>query len=272
MDTTEKISVIIPTYNRGNLIERSVRSVLDQTYDNLEVIVVDDCSTDDTKSVVKKIEDSRVNFCKLPNNGGAGHARNEGVKLASAELIAFHDSDDVWRMDKLEKQMNYWKQHPEFSMVYCSYLSHRADGTLSQMPFSGMPGELEGDIFSSLLVRNSIGAPTMLLKKECFSECGGFDTSLKCLEDWEFALRFAHEYLIGYVDEILMDVYKTAGSVSSEIGGFFETRCRMVASYQTELAKAGLFDRVVSELFTRAERCGVLENVKKMLLLMLQGF
>lgn len=268
----EKISVIIPTYNREKMIERAVRSVLVQTYTNLEVIVVDDCSTDHTEQVVEEIGDSRIKYYKLQKNGGAGHARNAGVKFASAELIAFHDSDDVWRPEKLEKQMNYWEKHPEFSMIYCPYLSHRLDGELRQTPNSGMWGDLEGDIFYSLLVRNSIGAPTILMKKECFWNCGGFDDSLKSLEDWEFVLRFAHQYLIGYVDEVLIDAYRTTGSVSSEVGGFFEARCRMIASYQTELVKAGLFDKVVSDLFSKAERCDVLGNVKKMLLLMLQNF
>lgn len=272
MNTNPQIDVIIPTYNREKMIERAVRSVLEQSYDNINVIVVDDCSTDHTEQIVEKIGDARIKFYKLPQNGGAGHARNEGVKLASAELIAFHDSDDVWRPEKLERQMDYWGKHPEFSMVYCPYLSHRSDGSLSQMPYPGMPGELEGDIFYSLLVRNSIGAPTILLKKECFLECGGFDDSLRCLEDWEFALRFAHKYLIGYVDEVLMDVYRTADSVSSEVGGFFEARCRMVAAYRTELIKAGLFDQVVSDLFAKAECSGALENVKKMLLLLMQNY
>lgn len=271
MDTTEKISVIIPTYNRANLIERSVRSVLDQTYDNLEVIVVDDCSTDNTLEVVESIDDSRVHFHRLAKNGGAGQARNEGVKLATAELIAFQDSDDAWRPEKLQKQMSYWEKHPDYLMVYCAYESHIPGEAPLRMPYSGMTGDLEGDVFYSLLLRNSIGAPTMLLKKDCFVEIGGFDSSLKCLEDWDFALRFSHEYLVGYVDEILMDVYMTAGSVSSKAGAFFETRCRMIVSYQKELVKAGLFDAVVTEVLIRAEHCGVLNKVKKMLLLMLQN-
>ncbi len=272
MKETPQIDIIIPTYNREKTIERAVRSVLGQTYDNIKVIIVDDGSTDGTEQIINSIEDSRIRYYKLKKNGGAGYARNEGVNLASAEFIAFHDSDDAWRPDKLEKQMAYWNNHPEFSMIYCAYLSHHTDGGLAQMPYPGMPGELEGDVFYSLLARNSIGTPTMVLRRECFLECGGFDTSLKCLEDWEFALRFAHDYLIGYVDEVLLDVYRTVGSVSTEKGGYFEARCRIVATYREELLKADLFDAVVSELLLKAEIGGVLDKVKRMLFLMLQNY
>lgn len=270
MEQKPLISVIIPTYNREKLIERAVRSVLNQSYSNLEVIVVDDGSTDRTEAIVKGIPDERVHFYKLPQNGGAGHARNEGVKLSDGEIIAFHDSDDEWRPEKLQRQMDYWQEHPEFSMVYCTFLTHREDGTQTEMPYKDMEGKLEGDVFYSLMIRNSIGTPTMLLRKDCFMERGGFDRSLKCLEDWEFALRFSESYLIGYLDEVQVDVYKTEGSVSSEVGGFFEARCRMITNYHKELATAGFFDGVVSDLFKRAEKCGTLESVKKMLLLMLQ--
>lgn len=266
-----KVSVIIPTYNRADTIERAVRSVLAQTYTNLEVIVVDDGSSDHTEDVVKRIEDERVRFYRLPSNGGVGHARNEGVKLAGTELIAFHDSDDVWRPEKLEKQMAYWEKYPEFGMIYCPYLFHRLDGSEMKIPDPAKSEKLEGDIFYSLLVRNSIGAPTVLMRKKCFVACGGFDESLKCLEDWEFALRFAHDFQIGYMDEIQVDAYRTPGSVSSEAGGFFETRCRMIAVYQKELVRADLFDEAVSDLFRQAESCDVLDKVKKMLLLMLQN-
>ena len=270
MEQEPLISVIIPTYNREKTIDRAVDSVLKQTYSNLEVIVVDDGSSDRTEEIVKGISDPRVRFYKLPQNGGAGHARTEGVKLAGGELIAFHDSDDVWRPEKLQRQMAYWQEHPEFSMVYCAFLSHRPNGEDVQMPYEGMAGELEGDAFYSLLLRNSMGTPTMVLKKDCFEERGGFDSHLRCLEDWEFALRFSEKYYIGYLNEVQVDVYKTAGSVSTEVGGFFEARCKMIADYHAELTGAGLFDQTVADLFLRAERCGALEKVKRMLLLMLQ--
>lgn len=269
MDTTEKISVIIPTYNRANLIERSVRSVLDQTYDNLEVIVVDDCSTDDTGEVIEKIKDPRLRYNKLPSNQGVSNARNVGVSLATASLIAFQDSDDRWRKDKLEKQMEYWRAHPEYSMVYSSYVYHAEEEECYQVPSENMQGELEGTIFTSLLLRNTIGAPTILMRKECFLQCGGFDVSYKSLEDWEFVLRFSKEYQIGFVKEALMDAYLSRNSVSSAAGAYYESRCRMIAKYKKELLETGLFDTVVADILKRAEEGNVLEMVNKILLMFL---
>lgn len=105
MTNNPKISVIIPTYNREKLIERSIKSVLNQTYKNIEVIVVDDCSNDNTKSIVNSIKDDRLIYIKLSKNKGACYARNKGIEAASGKYIAFNDSDDVFYKNKLEKQL-----------------------------------------------------------------------------------------------------------------------------------------------------------------------
>ena len=164
----EKVSVIIPSYNRANLIERSVRSVLNQTYKNIEVIVIDDGSKDNTEEIVKAINDERLRYYKQ-ENGGAAKARNNGVSLATGEYIAFHDSDDVWREDKLMKQMSFLKENPIYGMVYCNFMFHKMDGSSNIIPRDiNVIGELDGDIFFTLLINNTVGAPTMLMKKELF--------------------------------------------------------------------------------------------------------
>ena len=114
----DKVSVIIPTYNRADKLLGSVKSVLNQTYKNLKLIIVDDASTDDTERVVSEINDERIFYHKLEKNIGAAGARNAGVKLSDSKLIAFHDSDDKWLPDKLEKQVKYLTDHPSFDMVY----------------------------------------------------------------------------------------------------------------------------------------------------------
>lgn len=265
----QKISVIIPTYNRSNTIERAIRSVLEQTYSNLEVIVVDDGSTDNTEEVVKAIHDDRIRYYKKENDG-AGAARNEGVKYATAEVIAFHDSDDSWRENKLEKQMRYWEEHPEFSMVYCGYELHREDEDSIKVPYDTVHGKLEGEIFFDLLIRNYIGAPTMLMRKSHFISVGGFDGSLRSLEDWEFVLRFSKQYQIGFVDEILVDAFQLAGSVSANFARYYEVRSKLIADYKEELIQSGLFNEVVGNLFASAEKSGVLEQVKRLLMMYLQ--
>lgn len=265
----DKISVIIPTYNRSQKLKESITSVLRQSYTDFEILIVDDGSEDDTEEVVEAIQDKRIRYIKLPVNQGVSAARNEGVRQAMNPLIAFHDSDDIWRPDKLAKQMAYWQQHPEYSMIYCAYLMHNGKEEWK------VPGEaaegLEGKIFPRLLLRNSVGAPTMLLKRKCFLEAGGFDISLKSLEDWDFTLRFSEKFSIGYVNEILVDAYYSMGGISSGVSAYYKSRCMLIARYREEMIARGIFDLSVTDLFRRAEKSGMLEEVKKMLLLFLGG-
>lgn len=261
----EKVSVIIPTYNRANLIERSVRSVLSQTYKNIEVIVVDDGSKDNTEEIIKAIGDERIRYYRQ-ENGGAAKARNTGVSLATSEYIAFHDSDDVWREDKLLKQMNFLNENPQYGMVYCDFMFHKMDGSSSIIPNDvNIIGELDGDIFFTLLINNTVGAPTMLLRKNLFENLGGFDTSLSCLEDWDFAIRFSENYYIGYINEVLMDAYQQADGVSSNGKDYFEIRCNTIVKYKDILWKNKLFDLVVGDIFALAEKYNYLEQVKNLL-------
>ena len=111
----------------------------------------------------------------------------------------------------------------------------------------------------------------MLMQKEIFLELGGFDTSYKSLEDWEFVLRFAKDYQIGFAEEALVDAYLSCGGVSSATGAYYESRCRMIAEYKTEMIEAGVFDLVVSDLLRRAEGGNVLEKVKKILMIFLSN-
>ena len=115
MECNEKelVSIITPTYNCGEFIAETIESVLSQTYTNWEMIIVDDCSTDDTESVVKEYtkRDSRIQYHKLERNSGAAVARTESMKLAEGEYMAFLDSDDLWYPNKLEKQILYMKEN-----------------------------------------------------------------------------------------------------------------------------------------------------------------
>lgn len=260
----EKVSIIIPTYNRADKIMTSINSVLKQTYVDFELIIVDDGSSDNTQEIVESIGDERVSYVRLTKNSGASAARNAGVQVAKYDVIAFQDSDDLWREDKLAKQMKYLQEHEEFSMIYCPYELHM-EKMVIRMPDTDWNG-LEGDLLKWLLVRNSIGTPTMLMRKECFLQVGGFDISFKCLEDWEFALRFAEKYKIGYVNEVLVDAFYSKGGISSGITAHFESRSRLIAKYRKVMVENGTFDPVVQKMFSEAQQYGVLETAKTSLL------
>lgn len=263
------ISVIIPTYNRENTILRSINSVLNQSYGDFELLIMDDGSTDNTRELIEQLQDPRIRYVYLGANGGASNARNKGAEYAKGEWIAFQDSDDAWKLDKLQLQTDYASTHPEYSMIYCSYVAHLSDQDI-YFPSEPLPPIMEGDMFSSLLTRNVIGAPTMLIKRAAFLQSGGFDTAYRSLEDWEFVLRFSKQYLIGYVPKYLMDVYVLDRGISSHVGAYYDARCRMVAEYRDDLIQLDLLDSVVMDIFTRAGNSGVQKQVQEIMMLYLQ--
>ncbi len=262
----KKVSVIIPTYNREKTIMRAVQSVLNQTYTNLEVLIIDDGSTDGTADIVREIQDDRVQYIVLEKNGGASNARNEGVKRATGEWIAFQDSDDSWRPDKLEKQMSYAGAHPEYAMVYGRIAVYLEHGEIIETPCPPWPEIMEGDMLKTLLARNVIGAPVILVKRESFLAIGGFDITYKALEDWEFVIRFSKAYGIGFLPEILMDSYMLSGGISSHVGAYYESRCKMLAQYKTEMQQLGVFETTMEDILFRAQETGILETVTKIMM------
>ncbi len=265
----EKVSVIIPTYNREKTILRAIKSVLAQTYTNLEVLVIDDGSTDGTAVLVKGIEDDRVKYVILEQNGGPSNARNVGVQMAEGKWIAFQDSDDSWHENKLETQMEYAKTHPEFSMIYCMYRMNFVSGENMIIPVEPLPDIMEGNMLKTLLKRNVIGAPTVMVRREDFLAVGGFDISYKALEDWEYVIRFAKEYKIGFISEVLMDCYMLDNGVSSNLGAYYEGRCKMLGQYKIEMMQEGVLESVMQDILERAQAAGILEFVKKMMMLYL---
>ncbi|MCM1111988.1 MAG: glycosyltransferase [Muribaculum sp.] len=262
----EAISVVIPTYNRSCSIVKSVESVLKQTYPVKEVIIADDCSQDDTEEVLRQIQDERVRYCRLPENKGAGGARNFGVEKAGCDLIAFHDSDDTWTNDKIEKQMAYWAQHPDCGLVYCAYAMTLLGSLRHVVPDLEQMEGLEGRILPNLLVKNTIGAPTVLMPKAVFEAVGGFDESMRSLEDWDFAIRVAKDYPIGFVPEVLLEVAASEGGVSSNVGAYYQNRCYMLRKHRAEYLKTGVLNDAVRNLLEMAERDKLLPQVQKLML------
>lgn len=206
----ELISVVIPTWNRANTIVRAVRSVLLQDYKDIEIIIIDDASTDNTFEVVSTILDSRIKYFRLEKNVGPAQARNMGIKYSSGKYIAFQDSDDYWEKSKLSIQMKSFQGgSSELGLVYTAFDLY-IDGLYSgyypkETKKSGNTIILEKPI--DLYEHNKIGTPTMLVKRECIDKIGGFNEELLALEDWEFAIRICQQYSIAFIDKILVKAY-----------------------------------------------------------------
>ena len=220
------VSVVIPTYNRGYCIESAVRSVLASTWRNLEVIVVDDGSSDDTESIIKSIDDLRIRYIRIEENRGANHARNVGVKNAKGDYIAFNDSDDEWLPDKLEKQMRVMLQSDDDKLgcVYCPICKYENGKMVSIEPDLEQYGEdAIGDIYYFMMGHMFISTQTLLLKKKVIEEVGYFNENLTRLQDWELLLRVAQKYRFTLVQESLVKAYLQPDRISKNVRGFIDT-------------------------------------------------
>jgi glycosyltransferase involved in cell wall biosynthesis len=221
MPSDTLVSVVIPTHNRARTLGRAIRSVLAQTHGDLECIVVDDCSTDDTAAVVEAIDDPRLRYIPRERNGGAGAARNTGVAAARGHFIAFQDSDDEWLLDKLAHQVAAMRDGPETAVgVYCAKIVYGIDRDAihggrraSVVPDHAETG-LSGDIKEPLRRRNVISTQTLMVTAEAATRVGGFDEKIKNSVDWDYVLRLSELGEILFVDEPLAVAYRMEDSIS----------------------------------------------------------
>ena len=161
------ISVILPSYNRAHLIERAIQSVLEQTYYDLELIIVDDGSSDNTEAVVRKLRDGRIRYVKHEIKSGANAARNTGIRVARGIFLAFQDSDDYWLPHKLEEQMRVFSSAPEnVGVVYTGFW--RIEGEERTYIPSNEIKNKNGDVHKGLLAGNFVTTQAVLIKRECF--------------------------------------------------------------------------------------------------------
>jgi glycosyltransferase involved in cell wall biosynthesis len=184
------VSVIIPTYNRADLLEQAIRSVLAQTCTDYEIIVVDDGSTDDIQHVVMCVNDARVRYERLPH-GGVSKARNHGIRTARGQYIAFLDSDDAFMPDKLQKQLAFFEQHPDVGMIYTGYTS--VDEDLKML--REHPAPLYTD-YRPMLTSCTIATPTVMVRRDVFERVGMFDETMHLAEDIDLWCRIFRLYPI----------------------------------------------------------------------------
>ena len=206
------VSVIIPLYNREKTIQRSIDSVLNQTYTNIEVLVVDDASSDNSVQMLDKYEkDDRVKVFFQPQNRGANAARNRGIKEARGEYVAFQDSDDVWLPDKLEKQIRYMESE-NFHVSFCAFERHYGEA-VQIVP--NISEQLNSEnIREKLKRRNIVGTPTLVIHKSVIPEVGVFDEEMPRLQDYEYVIRIAKKFDICIVHEPLVMEYELDDSIS----------------------------------------------------------
>ena len=201
------ISVVMPAYNRESVIDKAIDSVLCQTYRDIELIVVDDGSTDNTSRAIQSIKDARLKYF-YQENAGACVARNKGVELSQGEFVAFHDSDDIWHKDKLEKQMRVMEA-TNADLVFCKLIKYYNNGETQLLP-----GAIKEGFLNPVENLFGIGTQSLLAKKRVFENCP-FDASMPRFQEFEMLVRIAEKYRIYCLDEGLVDYRIGDDSISS---------------------------------------------------------
>lgn len=212
MTSIHRVSVVIPTFNRAHLLLRAVQSVLNQTFTDFELIIVDDASTDNTQEVVESFGDLRIRYIKHEQNKGGGASRNTGIEAARGEFIAFLDSDDEWMPTKLEIQVAALSQAgPEVGFVICGM---RSLSTMDGLSYSSEKiATAQGNIVSDLLegtVRWHLCG--LMARTSKVMAIGGFDPLLASAQDWDFIFRLSQTCLATSVPNILAVYHHHEGS------------------------------------------------------------
>lgn len=210
------VSIIIPMYNREKTIKMAVESILEQTCQDFELIIVDDCSTDRSVEIVKNIDDDRIRLIISEKNGGACAARNIGIENAQGEFIAFQDSDDFWHADKLEKSLYYLKRE-DADMVFSALMrEEEKKGKIirSRLPVYNL--NQESDKLGRVMWQNCVSTQTIVAKKSLFQDVC-FDPVFPRFQDWDFIIQvLLKQKKVYFIDEALVDCYVVENSITSD--------------------------------------------------------
>lgn len=213
IETNPHISVIMPVYNRESLVSKSITSVIDQTYTNWELIIVDDGSTDGTIDAIKKIDDKRIRLIQINHCGHINHVMNTGVKNCTGNWLAFLDSDDLWLPEKLESQLIILKKE-KTKWIYSNYeFIDENENKIHRQNFKFIP--FSGQILNELIMtKTSVTICSIMIEKKFFNEIGGFSERNDIRGDYEFTLRAALHTPVSVVPNTLVQVREHSGRVT----------------------------------------------------------
>ena len=210
------VSVVIPNYNYARYLRAAVDSVLEQTYREIEIIVVDDGSTDGSRKILDSYGE-RVQTI-FQRNQGVSAARNNGVKASRGEFIAFLDADDSWLPSKIEKQVQCLKWDMSIGLVHVGVVEIDAAGNVIRELLDGGAGDVWRDLlmFSSRGIFG--GGSGVMMRREIFDEAGGFDPQLSTSADWDLYFQVSSRHKVGFISEVLLRYRIHQSNMHSNIG------------------------------------------------------
>lgn len=266
----ELISVVIPSHNRVSFLKKAIETVLNQTWGNIEIIVVNDASTDATKYFLENIskKDKRIRYVNNSKSLGGAGSRNVGLALANGLYVAFLDDDDLWDKDKLEKQLNLLKQNKEASAVSCSFTEEYPSGKTKVRLVKPLSSVQE------ILKSNKLGGSSMCFAlKSTFEKIGGFDSNLRSGQDWDLWIKLNQVGTVLVCDEALVKhIFHKGERITTNPKSVYLGRRSIFFKYKRFFSSLTLqhqlrdlvYLRFVTLSFTRKERLQGLFRVIKL--------
>ncbi len=233
------VSIVTITRNRGNLLGRCISSVLGQTYKNIEYIIVDGASEDNTDEVVASFKDVRLHYIKLESNWPIKETLDYGVSLCKGKYITFLDSDDEYKPEKIEKQVRLIESLPEdYGLVYC-WMTYYDNDTHKVLKIhdTALRGDVRDEVIGDSVIS---GTPTLLFRLDVFKKNGGWKTvdEIGIASDWEMCARACQITKVDFVAESLVNVYVNHGSVRQSEGAYYAQFYERCIKYHTYFLSA----------------------------------
>ncbi len=251
-----RVSVIIPAYNVASYISETLDSVIAQTFSDMEIIIVNDGSTDTTPNIIESYaaRDPRIRIIHQENRGLAG-ARNTGLRSAVGDYLCIFDSDDIMMPDKIAVQVSYLDAHPACGLVYTDCY-HFIDGT-NRVRTVLEPDLSKENAYEILLHGNHLNPNVVMFRKSVYESLGGFDETLRSAEDWEYWLKFAHAGVnFGHVNQPLTRYRVRSNSLSGDGVVMYQTAIRVLEKQ---------YDKAVTQKQLQLIRQGIAARYKKLL-------
>jgi glycosyltransferase involved in cell wall biosynthesis len=255
-EVRSKVSIIMPTYNRANYIVETITSIQQQTYQNWELIIVDDGSDDDTEEIIAQLKDERIQFYKAGRIAINGKIKNFGLKKASGAFIAFIDSDDLWHHEKLEKQIRALQQYPDAGLSMTGGYNFRKSGEPIDFFYKQTTGIKYGDILIPFFQSQiSATTPSLVMRKSCIHTTGLFDES-KAFSDIDYILKLASHFktVILYAPLLYRRLHDSNDSNQNWIKGFMQG-VELIEKYKHRLPKKIACDALFRLYIDFGEHC-----------------